>query len=161
MHSRYLCWRKPRNSVNLHCTPFNATHENGILLFRNGRYDYCTNPIFTFLGCTHLKLPFNIYIALVQSLYRGGRKPWIRQIYIVCPIRRRMKPVFCVPVTLGLIIAPTQSIQFWVLHTRSFVLIYTMHRCNHGTVAEGSPEIGKFTLYTLYGDAWKRYFPVP
>ena len=76
MPSLYLGGRKPRNTSSLHCGPYTATNETGILLSRNGRCDYCTNPIITILGSTPPQLPFNINIALVQSRYLGGRKPW-------------------------------------------------------------------------------------
>ena len=79
--------------------------------------------------------------------------PVVRKIYIVRPIRRRMKPEFCCPVTGGTSITPTKSLHFWVLHTRSFFLMYSLHWCNHGTVAEESPQFGKFTMYNLHGDA--------
>ena len=66
--------------------------------------------------------------------------PEVREIYIVGPIRRRMKPVLCRSITGATIIAPIHLLHLWVLHTRSFLLISTLHWCNHGTLAEGNPE---------------------
>ena len=65
----------------------------------------------------------------------------VREMYIVGPIRRCMKPLFCRPVTRGTIIAPIQWLHLWVLHTSSFLLISTLHWCNHGTLTKGSPEV--------------------
>ena len=33
-----------------------------------------------------------------------------------------------------------QGLHFWVLHSRSYLLIYRLHWCKHGTSTKGSPE---------------------
>ena len=50
---------------------------------------------------------------------------------------------------------------FWVLHLRSFLSIYRLHWCKHGTTVKGSPEFRKFTLTALYAVHEIRWFAVP
>ena len=57
--------------------------------------------------------------------------------------------------------APKQGLHFWVLHLRSFLSIYRLHWCKHGTTVKGSPEFRKFTLTAPYAMHEIRWFAVP
>ena len=47
----------------------------GNLKPRRGLYPFYTNHRILFLCSAYLKLPFDVNIALVQTLYHGERKP--------------------------------------------------------------------------------------
>ena len=55
------------------------------------------------------------------------------------------KPVICMPVLRSGLSAPKQGLHFWVLHFRSFLFIYRLHWCKHGTTVKGSPEFPKIS----------------
>ena len=55
---------------------------------RAGRCSFCTNAGFTFLGTPSSKLPFHIYLAVVQPLYRATGSSECVQISPGCSTRR-------------------------------------------------------------------------
>ena len=59
------------------------------------------------------------------------------------------KRAFCRPVLRSRLFAPNQGIHFWVLHFRSFFLIWRIHWCNHGTMVKGSTEYLKICTIAL------------
>ena len=59
---------------------------------RTGECVFCTYAAITFLGSPYPQLPFNICIALVQTLHHEDRQTRISQVSIVGPIRFYMKP---------------------------------------------------------------------
>ena len=62
----------------------------GSLQPRTGKCAFCTDTRNTLLGATFPQLPFDIIIALVQTRYRGERKPRIFSNFN-CPIQRCLK----------------------------------------------------------------------
>ena len=52
------------------------------------------------------------------------------------------------PAQVSEVSAPTSGIHFWTLHTRSFILIWTLHWCKDGTMAIGQPQ---FTQLSVLG----------
>ena len=67
----------------------------------------------------------------------------------------------CRPVLRSGLSEPKQGLHLWVLHLRSFLSIYRLHWCKHGTTVKGSPEFHKFTLTALYAMHEIRWFVVP
>ena len=70
----------------------------------------------------------------------GKGSPEFPQICTDGPNRRCMKPLVYRPVLRSGLSALKEGLHFWVLHSRSYLLIYRLHWCKDGTSGKGSPE---------------------
>ena len=127
--------------VNLHCQPYTALHENG-----HFADPYCE------VGFLHrikdYTFGFSIPVASFwyKECIRAMTEPWLKEApmfgksALSALYGATWKRAFCWPLLRSGLFAPNQGLRFWVLNTRSFLLMYKMHWCNHGTKVKESPK---------------------
>ena len=148
MQTRYHCDRKLRTLPNFYIWPLTAVHESlwfagpwrsVRLLHRKSNYIFRFSiPIATFwykhcFGANTVPLwsaAPNFPIFPFSVIYGFA---WIRL------VSRH--------VTASAFIAPTRRLHFWALHTHSYLLIWTLLWCKHGTIVIESFELYQITIF--------------
>ena len=77
--------RKPRISSNFHIPPYSSCIKPGSLPPLIGKCAFCTDTKLTLLGSPFPQLPIDTIITLLQTRYRGERKPWISSNFHIPP----------------------------------------------------------------------------
>ena len=84
-----------RISSNFHIRLCSALHEPCSLQPRTGKCAFCTEIRITFFSSGFPQLPFDTIIALVQTQYRGERKPWISSNFHIRPCSSLHETGYC------------------------------------------------------------------
>ena len=98
--------------------------RRGSLQAHTGTCDFCTEEGNTFLVSLYPYLPFDIYIALVQTQHHVKGRPRFPQISVLSPILTYMIWGHLQAQTGKCGFATAGRRHFWALYTRSFLLMY-------------------------------------